>query len=91
MIPFLVFLGLVLIRVAAVAAILIVALHKGPDCPACRGSTVWLETPWLPPFIRGLQRRWCLDCGWEGWVRRGRQTVPTPRTPVQADEAEHTS
>jgi hypothetical protein len=52
------------------------ALSRGRDCPACGGDTLLLMAPALRRFAEvvpwaGLERRWCLCCGWEGTVRTG--------------------
>lgn len=81
MVVFLVFLGLILIRVLAIGLILLAALNVGPECPACGGTTLLMRTRWLRRQ-HWLQRRWCLDCGWEGLLRRGPRILPTLRRPI---------
>jgi hypothetical protein len=50
------------------------ALPTGRDCPRCGTRTLQLVSRWLRlasavhPRAR-LQRRWCMECGWEGTVR----------------------
>jgi hypothetical protein len=55
------------------------ALPCGRECPRCQRTTLLLGSRLLGllsklPFI-GLQRRWCLSCGWLGVVRAPRPSV----------------
>jgi hypothetical protein len=52
------------------------ALPRGRNCPHCRTRTVPLVSRPLRVAARvrpraGLQRRWCMECGWEGTSRIG--------------------
>jgi hypothetical protein len=55
------------------------ALPTGRECPRCRRSTLLLGSRLLALLSRlpliGLQRRWCLGCGWLGVVRAPRPSV----------------
>lgn len=84
---------LLLVFVLPVALSLLVSyrsLHKGNDCPHCRGDTIRLEAPRLDLATRlnpfsSLHRRWCLCCGWEGTSRISRRTdVPAGSTHTAA-------
>ncbi len=67
----LVFLGLVLIRLAVMGLFLLVIVSVGPGCPACGCEAVLVRSPWLIRRLKWLQRRWCMSCGWQGLLRRG--------------------
>lgn len=71
------FLGLILIRVVFMGLFLWLLLSVGPACPACRGETIRVRMRGAR-WLLGVERRWCMACGWEGLTRRaGRQaTVP---------------
>lgn len=84
MIVFYVFAGLVVIRLVAIVVILLVALSTGPTCPACRGETLAIRTPWLK-LAPWIERRWCLSCGWSGLLRRGQPT--SAKAPMEAKRA----
>jgi hypothetical protein len=62
------------------------ALPSGRHCPRCDSETLQLLTPWRRVsgrvrFLAQLQRRWCMDCGWEGSAR---VRAESPRTPLRA-------
>jgi hypothetical protein len=71
------------------------SLPHGRSCPYCRADTIPLLAPRLRllnafnPF-GSLQRRWCLDCGWEGITRVTRRppadasSATTPVSPATA-------
>lgn len=76
----LVFASLVLIRLVALGLIVFVALSVGPRCPACRGETIHVYTQWQR-YAPRLERRWCMECGWEGLVRRSRPAAVRQHAP----------
>jgi len=80
----------VLLRVAIVTAVVYLLLPQGALCPHCNLDMVAIRNRVLDRLVPVLQRRWCLECGWNGVVRRvrtarartrQRPTVPrwTPR------------
>jgi hypothetical protein len=77
---------LLLVFVLPVALSLVVsyrALPIGRACPHCRGETLRLQAPRLRLLdalhpLASVQRRWCIDCGWEGVCRVGRRTAEDP-------------
>jgi len=85
MVFFFVFLSLVLIGLVTMGLILLAALGRGPGCPVCRGSSLPIRLCWLARRLIRLERRWCLDCGWEGLLRRG-QPRPVAPSPVDAEQ-----
>jgi hypothetical protein len=56
------------------------AVPVGRACAHCGGDTIVLMHRWLRAVSRmnplsTLQRRWCLECGWEGTVRLPRRRL----------------
>lgn len=66
----------VLMRLAIVCAVVYLLLPPGPLCPQCRSAMLPLRNRFLDRLLPAIQRRWCLECGWNGVVRRG-QPRPT--------------
>jgi hypothetical protein len=66
----------VLMRVAIVTAVVYLLLPAGPLCPHCKVEMVPIRNRLFDRLLRALQRRWCLECGWNGLVRRSR-AAPT--------------
>ena len=67
------------------------ALPIGRQCPQCSGETLRLCNRWVR--LTGgahrrtqLARRWCLCCGWEGFVRQSR-LEPVPRAVAASTRA----
>jgi hypothetical protein len=62
------------------------ALPYGVRCARCGGDTLQLLSRWLrraaPLLPSAVQRRWCLNCGWEGVVRvpRRQPAISTAQT-----------
>ncbi len=85
MVVFYTFLGLVLIRLVALAVFLLLLLTAGPGCPACGRETIRIRSRALARLLTWLERRFCVHCGWAGLTRRGRplaraaalESVPT--------------
>src|SRR5256886_14077300 len=83
----------VLLRVAIVTAVVYLLLPQGALCPHCNLEMVAIRNRVLDRLVPVLQRRWCLECGWNGVVRRVRVTgargsglgardrLPAPRPP----------
>jgi hypothetical protein len=69
-----VLLATVLLRVAIVTAVVYLLLPQGALCPHCNVETVAVKNVVLDRLVPVLQRRWCLECGWNGVVRRLRTT-----------------
>ncbi len=62
----------VLIRFAIVTAVVFLLLPAGPSCPHCNVEMVPIRNGFIDRLLPVLQRRWCLECGWNGVVRRVR-------------------
>src|SRR5437763_10411663 len=81
-----VLLATVLLRVAIVTAVVYLLLPQGALCQHCNVEMVAVRNRVLDRLVPVLQRRWCLECGWNGVVRRVRsaparapQGSPAPR------------
>ena len=74
----------VAMRVAIVTAVTYLLLPRGPLCPHCGIEMAALENRFLDHWLPALQRRWCLECGWDGVVRRVRRAPM--RTPTRSQE-----
>lgn len=55
----------VLLRVMLVAAVVWLLIPRWGACPECGAETVKLVLPRALRLV-GLERRWCLTCGWAG-------------------------
>src|SRR5438105_4389104 len=77
-----VLLATVLLRVAIVTAVVYLLLPQGALCPHCNVEMVAVRNRVLDRLVPVLQRRWCLECGWNGVVRRVRSAhARTPKRP----------
>jgi len=77
-----VLLSTVLLRLAIVAWLVYRLLPPGPLCPHCHVEMMPIRNRFFDRLLPVLQRRWCLECGWNGLVRRSRAAptrTPTPR------------
>ena len=84
----LVLMATVVLRLAVVIGAVYLLLPRGPVCRACDVEMVRIRNRFLERWLPVLERRWCLECGWSGVVRRGprfprrmqRASQPTPPT-----------
>jgi hypothetical protein len=67
----------VLLRLAMVLGVAYFLVPRGPACPHCDMDMLPVRHALLDRCLPGLQRRWCLSCGWNGVVRRGPAPAPT--------------
>jgi hypothetical protein len=75
-----VLLSTVLMRLAIVLAVVYRLLPRGPLCPHCQIEMVPIRNRFFDRLLPVLQRRWCLECGWNGIVRRIRAAPTHTRT-----------
>ena len=71
----------VVLRLAIVAWVIYRLLPPGPLCPHCKVEMVPIRNRFFDRFLPAIQRRWCLECGWNGIVRRIRAAPTRTRTP----------
>lgn len=76
-----VLLATVVLRVIFVAAFTYLVLPRGTACPHCGAALSQVHTGWLG-LLAGVERRFCLECGWTGIVRRARRPGPGATGPV---------
>jgi hypothetical protein len=64
------------------AVVSIRSLPVGRHCPHCSGQTIPLKVGVLHVMQRyagaTVRRRWCLECGWEGFMREARERTRPP-------------
>ena len=65
----LVFGGLLVLRVIAATLVFLLILPRGDHCPLCDATTVRIQSHCRGSVVP-LTKRWCLACGWEGFMRR---------------------
>ena len=80
----------VVMRVAIVTAVVYLLLPPGPLCPHCEVEMVAIRNRFFDRMLRIVQRRWCLECGWNGLVRRGPSRVAPTRSPAPRHTPRHT-
>lgn len=66
-----VLLATVLLRFSIVATVVYLLLPRGPSCPRCGVEAATIRHPLGRRLLPLLEHRWCLECGWNGLVRRG--------------------
>jgi hypothetical protein len=74
----------VLLRFAIILAVVYLLLSKSTRCPHCDAEMMAIRNRFVDGVLRKIERRWCMDCGWNGVIRRPRP-APTPtatRRPV---------
>jgi len=80
----------VVFRLVIVAAVVYLLLPAGSLCPHCKVEMVPIRNRFFDVMLPALQRRWCMECGWNGIVRRIRaaptRTRTTRRTPRTTPE-----
>ncbi len=69
----------VLMRITIICAVAYLLLPKGPLCPLCHVPMLPIRNRLLGRVLPVVERRWCLECGWNGVVRR---VQPSPAAPV---------
>ena len=84
MLVVLVLLATVLLRVAIITAVAYLLLPCGPVCPHCKMDMLAIRNRFVDLLVPALQRRWCVECGWNGIVRRVERTPSRtePRRPL---------
>ncbi len=75
-----VLLATVLLRFVLVAALAYLVLPRGTQCPHCAAPLTEVQSG-LWSVLTGVERRFCLECGWTGLVRHRR------RRPAATDRA----
>lgn len=60
----------VVMRLAIVGVVVYLLLPRGPTCPRCGVQMAGIRNRLVDHVLPWLERRWCLECGWDGLVRR---------------------
>lgn len=72
----------VFIRIAFIwfaTKLFIAMIPDGDCCPLCDAHTLPIErSGWWRVLGPRFRRSWCLDCGWEGVLRRSESPLPPP-------------
>lgn len=63
-----VLLATVALRFVMVGALAYLLMQRSPVCPHCGSGTAQVRRGWLGLLPR-VERRFCLECGWSGFVR----------------------
>ena len=71
------FSALFVLRIIAATVVFYFILPRGDRCPMCDAATVRVESGVWRRVAPALRPSWCLQCGWEGMLRRGPLT-PQP-------------
>ena len=71
-----VLLATVLLRFIIIAAVVYLILPKSTRCPHCAAEMTAIRNRFVDRVLRKIERRWCMECGWNGVIRRPR---PTPK------------
>lgn len=71
-----VLLATVLLRFVFIAAFTYLVLPRGTECPHCGAPLSQVQASW-PVYLAGIERRFCLECNWNGIVRRVRARPAT--------------
>ena len=81
----LVLLVTVALRLTLVGCAIYFLLPRGPICGRCGAEMMRIRHRGLERLLPGLERRWCMTCGWHGIVRRA-PAAPrqAPHTPLSA-------
>ncbi|HUL48960.1 MAG TPA: hypothetical protein VLT79_02975 [Gemmatimonadales bacterium] len=69
----------VLLRFAIILGVAYLLVPRGVTCPRCGLEMMPIRNIALDRILPLLQRRWCLDCGWNGVTRRVRPATTPPR------------
>ena len=70
--------GMFVLRLIAATVLFYYILPKGDRCPNCDAVTARVQSKLMGRLIRNLRKRWCMRCGWEGFLREGALT-PEPQ------------
>ena len=81
MLAVVVLLALVLLRVVLLCVVAYLLVPAGRYCPACGAETVPLRRVGMVRLVPGIERRWCMACGWSWFRKRG---APVPLPPYDA-------
>lgn len=70
--------GMFVLRLVAATVLFYYILPKGDRCPNCDAATARVQSRLMGRLVPKLRKRWCMRCGWEGFLREGALT-PEPQ------------
>lgn len=77
-----VFIGIRIVFIWFATRLFILMIPDGDLCPLCDGYTLPIERDsWWRVLGPRFRRSWCLDCQWEGVLRRSANFNPTALSP----------
>ena len=85
----LIFGGLFVLRIIAATIVFFFILPRGDRCPMCDAETARVQTSVWARFLPSLRSSWCMQCGWEGMLRRGALSETAPDLVPRAVGATH--
>jgi|SRR5687767_6566256 len=72
--------GFFVLRIIVATIVFLYILPEGDRCPNCNAVTLRLHSRAWNTLMPWFRTSWCIDCGWEGFLRR-----PVPdEGPLQA-------
>jgi hypothetical protein len=81
-----VFVGIRIIIIWACTKLFILMIPDGDRCPMCDAYTLPIErNGWWRVLGPRFRRSWCLDCRWEGVLRRSAKFDPLALSPTLHD------
>ena len=66
--------GMFVLRLIAATVLFYYILPKGDRCPNCDAATARVQARVISRLVPNLRKRWCMRCGWEGYLRQGALT-----------------
>ncbi|MCC6928305.1 MAG: hypothetical protein IT359_04845 [Gemmatimonadaceae bacterium] len=69
--------GLMLLRFIVATIAFLVILPPGERCPNCDSPTLRVESRLYGRILPWFRESWCIECGWQGLLRRSPLTEPT--------------
>jgi len=82
-----VFVGFFVLRAIAATVIFFFILPEGDRCPMCDAHTFRVQSRGWNLLMPWFRTSWCADCGWEGLLRRSRETPAVPHNPARSKGA----
>ncbi len=77
-----VFIGIRIVIIWFATKLFILMIPDGDLCPLCDGYTLPIERDgWWRVLGARFRRSWCLDCRWEGVLRRSANFNPSALSP----------
>ena len=72
------FLGFFVLRIIGATVFFLYILPGGVKCPHCDAETIRVRSRGWNLLMPWFRTSWCLECGWEGLLRKTRQDNYSP-------------